>query len=88
MTMTNKRLYATAAALMLTLALGACGGSDNDDHGGNGGNGGGTGASAGASDSFFTQVLALIGSSPDNTEPVPVDSYTATTPETIEPAAL
>nr|WP_314629767.1 hypothetical protein [uncultured Noviherbaspirillum sp.] len=83
--MTNKRLYATASALLLTLALGACGGSDNND---NGGNGGGSGASAGASDSFFTQVLALIGSSPDNTEPVPIDSYTATTPETIEPAAL
>jgi hypothetical protein len=84
MTMTNKRLYATASALLLTLALGACGGSDNNDHGGNGA----SGANAGASDSFFTQVLALIGSSPDNTEPVPIDSYTATTPETIEPAAL
>ena len=82
--MTNKRLYATASALLLTLALGACGGSDNNDHAGNGG----SGAKAGASDSFFTQVLALIGSSPDNTEPVPIDSYTATTPETIEPAAL
>ena len=27
--MTNKRLLATAAAVLLTLALGACGGSDN-----------------------------------------------------------
>ena len=82
--MTNKRLYATGAALLLTLALGACGGSDND-----GGNGGGTPAvSAGEADSFFAQVRALIGSSPDNTEPVPIDSFAATTPETIEPAAL
>jgi hypothetical protein len=81
--MTNKRLYATGAALLLTLALGACGGSDNDN------NGGGTPtASAGASDSFFAQVRALIANSPDNTEPVPIDSYVATTPENIEPAAL
>jgi hypothetical protein len=81
--MTNKRLYATGAALLLTLALGACGGSDNDNN-----NGGTPTASAGASDTFFSQVLALIATSPDNTEPVPVESYVATTPENIEPAAL
>ena len=81
--MTNKRLYAVGAALLLTLALGACGGSDNDD------NGGSTPAvGAGESDSFFAQVRALISSSPDNTEPVPIDSFAATTPENIEPAAL
>jgi hypothetical protein len=83
--MTNKRLHAAGAALALTLALGACGGSDND----NGDHGGGTPApSAGASDSFFAQVRALIANSPDNTEPVPVDSFAVTAPENIEPAAL
>ena len=81
--MTNKRLYATGAALLLVLALGACGGSSNDNHGG-----GGQDANAGASDTFFAQVLALIGSSPDNTEPVSIDSYVATSPESIEPAPL
>jgi hypothetical protein len=82
--MTNKRLYATGAALLLTLALGACGGSDNDDN-----NGGGTAtASAGAPDTFFSQVLALIATSPETTEPVAIDSYVATTPENIEPATL
>ena len=81
--MTNKRLHATGAALLLTLALGACGGSNNDVN-----DGGTSGASAGESDSFFAQVRALISSSPDNTEPVPLDSFTATSPETIEPAAL
>ena len=80
--MTNKRLYATGAALLLTLALGACGGSDNDN------NGGTPAASAGASDSFFAAVLQLISSSPDDTEPVSIDSYVVTTPETIEPATL
>lgn len=82
--MTNKRLHATVSALALTLALGACGGSDND----NSDNGGAPAASAGASDSFFAQVRALIANSPDNTEPVPVDSFAVTTPENIEPAAL
>ena len=81
--MTNKRLLATAAAVLLTLALGACGGSDNSDNGG-----GSPAVSAGASDSFFAQVRALIATSPDNTEPVPIDSYAVTTPENIEPAAL
>jgi hypothetical protein len=81
--MINKRLQATGAALLLTLALGACGGSDNSN------NGGGTPAvSAGASDSFFAQVRALIANSPDNTEPVAIDNYAVTTPENIEPAAL
>ena len=47
--MTNKRLQATGAALLLTLALGACGGSDNDNN-----NGATPTASAGASDTFFT----------------------------------
>jgi hypothetical protein len=80
--MTNKRLYAIGAALLL--ALGACGGSDNNDNAG----GGAPAVSAGASDSFFAQVRALIGSSPDNTEPLPIDNFAVTTPETIEPAAL
>lgn len=82
--MTNKRLYATGAALLLALALSACGGSSNDNAINNGGQSG----NAGASDSFFAQVLALIGSSPDNTEPVAIDGYAVTAPETIEPAPL
>ena len=81
--MTNKRLYATGAALLLALALGACGGSNNDDN-----SGGGQNANAGASDAFFAQVAALVANSPDTTEPVAIDSITATSPETIEPAAL
>jgi len=80
--MTNKRFPATGAALLLTLALGACGGSDNND------SGGAPAASAGASDSFFAQVRALIASSPDNTEPVAVDTFVVTAPENIEPAPL
>lgn len=82
--MTNKQLTAAGAALLLTLALGACGGSDNDSNGG----GGTPAVSAGASDSFFAQVKALIANSPENAEPVPIDSYAVTTPENIEPAAL
>jgi hypothetical protein len=81
--MINKRLY---AALGLLLALGACGGSDNHNDG-NGGNGG-QAANPGASDAFFARVQALIRTSPDNTEPVPIDAIAVTAPETIEPAPL
>jgi hypothetical protein len=81
--MNNKRLYAAGCTLLLTLALGACGGSDND------GNSGGTpAASAGATDAFFAQVKALTGASPDNTEPVAIDGIATTSPETTQPAAL
>jgi hypothetical protein len=78
--MTNKRLY---AALGLLLALGACGGSDNHNDGN-----GGQAANPGAADAFFARVQALIGTSPDNTEPVPIDAIAVTAPETIEPAPL
>lgn len=81
--MTSKKLYASGAALLLTLALGACGGSDNSDNGN-----GGQSANAGASDAFFQRVLALIGTSSDTAEPVPIDGIAATAPEGIEPAAL
>ncbi len=80
--MTNKRLYATGAALLLTLALGACGGSSNDD------NNGGQGSNAGASDAFFARVLALIGTTSETAPPEPIDSIAVTTPDTIEPAPL
>jgi hypothetical protein len=33
-------------------------------------------------------VLALIGSSPDNTEPVATDDITVTSPNDVEPAQL
>lgn len=81
--MSNKRHY---AALALLLALGACGGSGNDNDGN--GNGGGQAGNQGASDAFFARVLALVGASPDNTEPENIDSIAVTAPETIEPAPL
>ena len=76
--MITKRLLLLAAAMLLALGLAACGGNGRH-HPGN---------SAGASDAFFVRVKALIASSPENTEPIAIDSIAVTTPETIEPAAL
>ncbi len=78
--MMNKRSY---AALALLLALAACGGSDNDH-----GNDNGQAANPGQTDAFFAKVQALIGTSPDNTEPESIDAIAVTTPEAIEPAPL
>lgn len=79
----NQRILAVGAALLLPLALSACGGSGNDND-----NGSSQTANSGASDAFFTRVLALVGSSPDNTEPIAIDDITVTSPNGIEPAQL
>ncbi|WP_194712793.1 hypothetical protein [Noviherbaspirillum soli] len=78
--MMNKRSY---AALALLLALAACGGSGNDH-----GNDNGQAANPGPTDAFLAKVQALIGTSPDNTEPESIDAVAVTTPETTEPAPL
>jgi hypothetical protein len=80
--MTNKRILAAGAVLLAAAALSACGGgSDN-------GNGGDQAVSPGASDAFFTRMLALIGSSPDNAEPVATGDIAVTTPSDTDPAPL
>ena len=81
----NQRILAVGAALLLPLALSACGGSGNDNDNDNGSS---QTANSGASDAFFTRVLALVGSSPDNTEPIAIDDITVTSPNDIEPAQL
>lgn len=81
----NQRILAVGAALLLPLALSACGGSGNDNDNDNGSS---QTANPGASDAFFTRVLALVGSSPDNTEPIAIDDITVTSPNDIEPAQL
>jgi len=80
--MTNKRILAAGSVLLAAAALSACGGGSDD------GSGGSQAASPGASDAFFTRVLALIGSSPDNAEPVATGDIAVTTPNDIEPAPL
>jgi hypothetical protein len=78
----RKRVLATGAVLLAITVLGGCGGGSDD------GNGGNQASTPGASDAFFTKVLALISSSPDNTEPVAIDDIAVTTPNDIEPASL
>lgn len=74
-------------ALCSVAALGGCGG-------GGGGSfstiGNGVGAGNGATpDTFLSAVTALIAAgSPENTEPVSIDSIAVTTPEDTEPAPI
>jgi hypothetical protein len=70
----------------MSVVLAACGGSDGDSASAN--PGGGNSPPMSTVDAFFSRVMALIGSSPDNTEPVAVDSVTPTTPEDSEPSPL
>ena len=74
---------APLASLGLVLLLGACGGS------------GGGGAPTPPvvvpppvtmADAFYSTVLSLIGASPEDKEPVAIDSVAVTTPENSEPA--
>lgn len=70
----------------MSAALAGCGGSDS---GGTTANpGGGSSPPMSTVDAFFSRVMALIGSSPDDTEPVAVDSASPTAPEDSEPTPL
>ena len=62
--------------------------------GGSGGGGGGGGSIIGSTnptapvaDGFFTAILALISTSPDNTEPTDISAIAATSPDNTEPVA-
>lgn len=79
--MPSKRfLSRVALAMALAMGLAACGGdSDNNVT---------IGPVSTASDAFVTQMLTLIATSPDNTEPTSIDSIAVTTPDNIEPVPI
>jgi hypothetical protein len=79
----HKRILAAGAVLLTAVALAGCGGGGSDD-----GNNVSQVSNPGASDAFFTRVLALIGNSADNAEPVAIDDVAVTMPNDIEPAPL
>ncbi len=80
--MRSKRSFGYfALAMSLATALAACGGSSNSDSGVNG-------VLSNAPDAFMNQVLALVLSSPDNTEPTSIDSIAVTTPDNLEPLPI
>lgn len=73
------------ALIAMTLLLSACG------SGGGSSDGGGTTTPPVVTppvvllDSFYSAVLALIGSSPEDKEPAAIDSIAATAPDNTEP---
>lgn len=82
--MPKLKLVTSAALVALTITLSACGGGSSD---GNGGLIVSPGTVSPVADSFFTAVLALIGTSPDNTEPTDITAVAATSPDNTEPVA-
>ena len=73
----------SAACLGLLLTLAGCGGDS-----GGGGDSANTGSSQPLADSFMAQVIAVIATSSDDTEPKNTDSITATSPENSEAASV
>ena len=89
----------TALGAGLLLALAACGGSGSDSNqaaAATGSSAPGATGTAGApdnsgqiaSDSFLSQVVAIIGATSDTTEPGGIDSITATKPDNSEPFSV
>lgn len=79
----------TALGAGLLLALAACGGSDgNQGAAGTGSSETGVNSGQIASDSFLSQVVAVIGATSDTTEPGGIDAITATTPDTTYPFSI
>ena len=84
--MPNLRKLQLGVATSLLLSLAACGGG-----GGNGSNSASSGmieSGQASADSFFDQVYALVVARSETDDPVPVASFTPTTPENAEPKAF
>ena len=82
--MTNFKLVTRVGFLALALSLAGCGG---DSGGGGGSIIGSTNPTAPVADSFFSAILALISTSPDNTEPGDISAIAVTSPDNTEPVA-
>ncbi|UVW28083.1 hypothetical protein [Massilia sp. H6] len=88
MTSTTPRKHARNAALLLSAALllVACGGSSDSDNSTTPPPTGGTVVPPVAStDTFFEIVLARVKALLDNDEPIQIENFTVTAPETTEP---
>lgn len=70
-------------AFMLAISLGGCGGSSNSA-----GNGSVSDNGASMVDAFTSYVASLVGTAPDDTEPVAIESVAVTSSESAEPAAV
>lgn len=85
MTSMIPRLRNGALLLSVALLLGACGGSNDRDPVTTTPPPVGTTPPPVSTDTFFQTVLARVASLLDNDEPVAVDSFPVTSPETTEP---
>ena len=80
-----KKLYA-CGALALTALLAGCGGGGSSSHGGD--NGGTTPPPVVLLDSFYVAVSNVILTTSDDKDGVSIDAIMATSPENTEPVPL
>ncbi len=74
--------------ICVVLLLSACGGSDNGNAGGGVSTPVPTPTPSPLVDGFFTQVMNVVGTTPDDAEPIFVTGFVVTEPETTEPPTL
>lgn len=81
-----KKLHALSA-LALTALLAGCGGGGSS-HGADNGNGGTTPPPVTMLDAFYTAVSNVIANTGDDKEDIAIDAIMATSPEDTEPVPL
>jgi len=84
--MTYQIFIKGCASTLLAMSLTACG--NGGDGGGLAGGSGGSGGGSVGSGAFFSEVKALVATSPDTAEPMEIDSVTVTSPETSDPESV
>ena len=69
--------FVSALLSMVALTLVGCGSGNHDDNN-----------NAATTDAFIAEVMRIVASSPDDTEPVAIDAFAATTPDNNEPTSV
>ena len=81
----TRKLYMLGATSALLLALAGCGSNDDDNNDNRVDNNTPPGAPGATGDSFIAALQGILATSPDDAEPVSIDTFAITSPEDNEP---
>ncbi|MGE5623166.1 MAG: hypothetical protein ACM3WS_08435 [Bacillota bacterium] len=87
----NKHMSWMALAAIIAIPLAGCGNSGGSSGGDSAASAGTTpqaGAAAATGDAFVSAVADVVNSSPDDTEPVAIDTFKPASPDNAEPEPL